>query len=66
MKISIQYHQVGDRYAAKRDPRAAVARQVVERPTPPRVGDTVIDELSGGELTMMAVVWVPGEDRAAR
>jgi hypothetical protein len=31
-----------------------VAWQVVERPTPPRVGDTVIvaDELSGGELTV--------------
>ena len=32
---------------------------VVERPTPPRVGDTVIvaDELSGGELTVTTVLW---------
>lgn len=62
MKISIQYHQVGDVHdtrAAARDPRTPVAWQVVDRPTPPRVGDTVIvaDELSAGELSVAAVLW---------
>ncbi|SHX98413.1 Uncharacterised protein [Mycobacteroides abscessus subsp. abscessus] len=62
MKISIQYHQVGDRHdthAAARDPRTPVAWQVVDLPMPPRVGDTVLvdDELSAGELAVTTVLW---------